>query len=401
VISKIAHPEVQQFIREHEHEDERDLVLKSKTLFDLPVGLIANQLSGRRKAKDKLPTFYSTSGIVYPPGLNLEQSSSEKTGLFKTVLLKELLSEKEFNSAVDMTGGFGVDSFYLSKLFKSVDYVDSALSILEIAKHNHAVLGSNNIVHHNDTAETFFDKIQSEVDLIFIDPSRRTEGKKVFTFSDSAPDVVGLLNQIFQKANYLLIKASPLLDIKQGLESLKSTKKVFVVAVDNEVREVLFFCERNFSGLTEIEAVNISKNTINDRFLFSFEEEIATASRIGMPKSYLYEPSAAILKAGAFKKISEKFSIDKINTSTHLYASDELLYDFPGRIFKIESFTKPDSKDLFKHFPEGKANIAIRNYPLTVEQLRKKTKLKDGGEKYLLGFSGVNEKFLVIASRLK
>lgn len=405
MLQNLLSHEVQQFIIDHENDDEKQLVLKHKFILGLPAAIIAEQIAARRKAKEKLPTHYNSPNIVYPPGINLEQSSSEHTAKFKTTILvaaKNTISGADtqpiFKVGVDLTGGFGIDSFYLSKLFSEFHYIEPSISLLEIAKHNHKHLGAINIAHHNTTAENFLQQINS-VDMTFIDPSRRSENKKVFNFKDSEPAIGLLQSTIFEKTNLLLLKASPLLDIKSGVHELRFVKKIFIVAVENEVKELLFLSQNSFVDEPYIEAVNIRKGRTDSVTFLSSEENDLTVS-FSDPKIYLYEPNAAILKAGAFKSIAKMYNLEKIQSSTHLYTSSELVDGFPGRIFKIEARVKPDAKELKSFFPGGKANVTTRNYPLTVEELKKKTGLKDGGDKYLIGFSGLKEKFLVAASRV-
>jgi 16S rRNA G966 N2-methylase RsmD len=402
-VKNLLSPEIQKFIHDHEHDDERQLVLKQKEISGVPSAVIAGQIAGRRKAKEKLPLYYQTPGIVYPPTVNLEQSSSEQTARFKASMIFEALSSATTGTlqcGADLTSGFGTDAYYLSKIFSRFDAVEPDPDLLEIARHNHRLLGARNIEHHNITAEDFLARPGKKADLIFIDPSRRTAGKKVFTLKDSEPDIVSLQSKIYEKTNRLVIKASPLFDISLALREVSFVKNVFVVAVDNEVKELLFFAEKDFEGEPVINSVNLVKQR-QDVFAFSFAEEAAATSRFSDPLTFLYEPNAAILKAGAFKIVSENFNIAKLQASTHLYTASDLIEDFPGRIFKIEARVKPGASSVKQFFPEGKANISTRNYPLTVEELKKKTGLKDGGEKFLIGFSGVKEKFLVSASRIK
>jgi hypothetical protein len=302
---------------------------------------------------------------------------------------------------VDLTAGFGIDTYFLSQLFHQFHYIEPNTSLLEIARHNHDTLGAANIEYHNTSAEEFINQLTGPVDLIFIDPSRRSQNKKVFTLSDSEPDIVALQKKIFSKTDLLLIKASPLLDIKLGLKTLADVKKVWVISVENEVRELLFLCEKNFSAEPVIEAVNLLRNGDSESFDFLFSEESMVAVKHADPLTYLYEPNASILKAGGFKTISKQFNFFKIQTNTHLYTSDTLVNNFPGRIFKIEAFVKPDPKTIRGFFGDGKANVTTRNYPLSVDELKKKTGISDGGDEYLIAFSGENKKFVCVASRIK
>lgn len=403
VLKDLLLPEVQQFIHDHQHDDERDLVLRHKEILGVPSAIIAEQIAGRRKAKEKLPLYFQTPGIIYPPAINLEQTSSEQTARFKSALITEALAAhggKTLKQAIDLTSGLGIDTYFLSRIFTQFDAVEPNPALLEIAQHNHQRLGATNIRHHNTTAETFLAQLNEKVSLIFIDPSRRTSNKKVFTLTDSEPDIVSLQRTIFEKTDNLLVKASPLLDITLALKALGFVKSVYVVAVDNEVKELLFFAEKDFKDEPLIHSINLMKQR-HDSFSFSMMDEGAAITKFSDPLKYLYEPNAAILKAGAFKTIAQHFNLAKIQASTHLYTADHLAEGFPGRVFVIEAPVKPDAKVLKPFFPEGKANITTRNYPLTVEELKKKTGLKDGGEKFLIGLSGTKEKFLVAARRVK
>jgi hypothetical protein len=408
VLKNLLTSEVQEFIRDHQLDDERQLVLKHKSIAGVPSSFIADQIAGRRKAKDKLPTYYNSEGIIYPHGINLEQTSSEQTARFKCALISQLnlppsrgtVQRQRFGQGVDLTGGFGIDTYFLSQVFHQFHYIEPNTGLLEMACHNHNTLGAVNIEYHNASAEEFLDQLTQQVDFIFIDPSRRSQNKKVFTLSDSEPDIVVLQKKIFSKTDVLLIKASPLLDIKLGLKELDSVKKVWVVSVENEVRELLFLCEKNFSAEPVIEAVNLPRNGSPESFDFLFSEEAMVAVQFADPLIYLYEPNASILKAGAFKMISKQFNLLKLQTNTHLYTSNTLVENFPGRIFKVEALVKPDPKTIKEFFPDKKANVSTRNYPLSVDELKKKTGISDGGDKYLLAFSGVSKKFLCVATRI-
>jgi 16S rRNA G966 N2-methylase RsmD len=400
-VSPILLPQVQQFIRDHEQDDERQLVLKHKDIFGIPAAQIAAQISARRKAREKLPTFYQSQEVLFPPAINLEQSSSEDTARFKSKLLQNFLSDHQMKSVVDLTGGMGVDTLYLSKIFSTVDYVEIDEQLYNTTVHNHTVLACSNVIHHHCSALEFLTGLKQAVDLVFIDPSRRTANKKVFSLADSEPDVLAIHSEIFAITEHLLVKASPLMDIKLALTELKTVKAVFVVAVDNEVKEVLFFCKNGFREEPVIEAVNLSRKGSSESFRFLFSEEEKSVIETADPQFLLYEPNASILKAGAFKSVAERFGLKKIHPNTHLYTGTELLRQFPGRIFEVAALSKPDKKMLRQFFPDGKANVITRNYPMTVDELKKKTGLHDGGDQYLIAFSGQTEKFVAVARRLQ
>lgn len=393
-------PLVQSFIRDLEGEDPESIVLKNKTIAGLPSSFIADQIRGRKKAKEKLPVYYANPLVAYPPKVNLEQSSSETTGRYKIELIKKL-AVTSFNSCVDLTGGFGVDSYFLSSLFKTVVYVEPNKDLLEIAASNHRQLGASNIEHINSDASAFIFSEQTKFDLIYVDPSRRQIGnQKVHSFSQSEPDVLELLSRIFDRTNTLLIKASPLLDIHLGLKELKSVDQVSVVAVNNDCKEVLFFLTRERSSEEpNIHTINI-RTSSSEVFDFLFSKEQQAEISFSDPLDFLYEPNAAIMKAGAFKSISKRFEVKKIHQNTHLYTSSSNVVGFPGRTFKIIAEVKTEPRELKRLLPDGKANVITRNYPLSVDELRKKTKLAEGGELYLIAFSGAKKKFVVVAERL-
>lgn len=390
--NRISNPEVQMFIIKNELADEREFVLQHKTLFDLPAKLIAEQFAGKRKAKKKLPLWYNTSGIVYPPSLNLEQSSSLATAMFKAEFLKQ---ETQQSMLVDLTGGFGVDSFFFSKEFESVAYVEPDANLIEMVQHNHAQLGAGNIKYHNTTAENFISTAE-QTGVFYLDPARRdSHAKKVFKLADCAPDVTQLHPQLFTKSEWVFLKASPLLDIQQGLRELPFVKTVLVVAVDNEVKEVLFLANKGFVGLPEIVAIDLdSEGKIGIRLSFTQAQEATAESTFGEPQRYLYEPAAALLKAGAFKLIGQQFELNKLSANTHLYTSTDLVSGFPGRTFEIQTLN-PTEKEL-RELPGRAVNIVARNYPLKPEAIKKKLKLTDGGNYFMIGFSTRKKKHLAL-----
>ena len=398
MISSLLRPEVQAFIREHENDDEKKLVLQHREILGMPAPVIAEQIIGRRKAKTKIPLYYITAGIIYPPGINLEQSSSEETAVFKANSLHAITGEGK--TLADLTGGFGIDSLFLSRAFEKVYYIEPNAPLLSAVQHNHEILQAKNIDYRNTTAAEFLTAFPEKLDCIFIDPSRRTKSnQKVFKLSDCEPDVPVLLSAIFQKTNCLLVKTAPLLDIQQGIRELKNVEKVWVVSVKNDCKELLFFCRKDFVGEPTVTAINLQTDEVELEFRLSEEKE--SVSEFSEPLTYLYEPNASILKAGAFKLVGDRFSVLKIHPSTHLYTSHDLIQNFPGRIFKLIKPVKAEPKNIKSVFAEGKANVITRNYPTSPEGLKKKTKLKDGGDLYLIGFNGQNEKYLVAAKRIK
>ncbi len=399
-LNKIISTEIQQYLFANEGIDENQLLLAHKEVMGVPTSIIVNQIIGRRKSKTKLPTWYKTEKIVYPSSINLEQTSSEATALFKTEIIKQIPISRKVMA--DLTGGYGVDSYFFSIFFQSLHHVEINEELLEITTQNHQVLGVTNIKHHNQSAEDFIKNIYTKLDLIYIDPSRRDINfRKIFLLAGTNPNVVVLQSQLLQKADWVLIKTSPLFDIQQGLAELSHVEKVYVVSVANECKELLFLLHKDFDSEPTIEAVNLTTaGVVINSFSFLLSEERKTEFVQGTRADYLYEPNASILKSGAFKLIAKLFGIQKLHISTHLYSAAELVPDFPGRIFKIES-VNPDAKKIKEVLPEGKANVVTRNYPLSAEELKKKLKLKDGGDKWVIGFTEGLKKAVVVAARVK
>ncbi len=390
---------VQDFVFAREHDDELELTLK-KEILGLPASLIANQISGRRKARLKLPTWYRTKGIVYPPSLNLEQSSSEATAKFKSEIVREIFGSKRIVAA-DLTGGFGVDSFYLSAVCENVSLVESNEELLKYTQHNHRVLGAKNIHYESTTAEIFLASLQNSVDLFFIDPSRRSDARKVFRLADCSPNIVQLQGVLLKKSIAVLVKCSPMLDIQQAINDLQNVKLIWVVSVGNECKELLFLLDPTFRGEPTIKAITLYESgLVHDSYEFTFTRERGASVPFSEPLAFLYEPNASILKGGAFKSVGHDFGLSKFHVNTHLYTSSELKENFPGRIFSVicAHAGEPEIKSLL---PNRQANVITRNYPLTADALKKKLKLKDGGDFYLIGYSSPKKKIISLATRVK
>jgi hypothetical protein len=384
-----------EFIRSHENADINALLLKHKTICNLPASFVVDQIQARKKAKTKLPSLYNDEQIVFPPSLNLEQSSSEETANFKSTFISTLPIKKD--RAADLTGGFGIDTIALSKVFKEVHYVEPNKELLEIVRFNLQQLSIDQVKFHNTTAEEFIAENRTGFDLIYIDPSRRAADKKVVSFKDCSPDITALQTQIFGKAEWLFVKAAPMLDIKQGLRDLAGVSKVTVLSVKNDCKEILFLCHKGSDNTPAILAVNLDSD--QEDFSFTFQEEESTESTFSVCKKYLYEPNASILKAGAFKAIGSRYGLDKLHVSTHLYTSDQQIKKFPGRVFEVLNEIKPEKKLVTQVFPIGKANIMTRNYPLSPDEIKKRLGLQDGGDFYLIAFTDTKRK-MVIAKRV-
>ncbi len=395
MIKDLLHKEIQSFIIENESASVEHLLLSARFPPGCPAATIAEQIAGRQIAKDKLPLWYGAPNIVYPKQLSLEQCSSEKTAVFKASLIKGA-------RFVDLTGGFGVDTTMVAQNFKEAIYVESQPELCVIAQHNFKQLGRTNIQVHNTSAEDFLSGNDTAFDFVFIDPARRDQfNRKMHSFKDCTPDMLELKSTLLQRSDTILIKASPMLDIKKSIEELESVKKIWVVAVKNECKEVLFMLGKNGSDQPlDVHCINLKQDT--EEFTFNYKHETELPNTLGKLNTYLYEPNASILKAGAFKSVGAAHNLLKLHANTHLYTSGKLVHKFPGRIFKIEGINPANSKTIKKKYSGTQANILVRNFPLKPDTLFKKWKIKPGGENYLMATTLVdNSKCVLELSRIK
>lgn len=384
-------PQVVDFITQNWTKELTQLAFQlSKS--DLPKEFILNQIQGKQKAKYKLPTWFENNQIIFPKKISIEQASSEITAKYKADLLQG-------NTLIDLTGGFGVDDYFFSKQFKKVFHCELNEELHEIVNHNVTILAQDNIECIQGNSLDFL-KTLDFVDTIFVDPARRNDAdQKVFRFEDCLPNIVENFDLLLEKTNQLLVKASPMIDLSQGLQELSFVKKIIVVAVKNECKEVLFLIENNFLGEAIIECVELSMNNIQS-FYFTQTQEKQVDITYSLPSNYLYEPNTSILKAGAYKCVTE-FGITKIGQHSHLYTSETLVKDFMGRSFEIQETCSFDKKLLLKKVGK-KANITIRNFPYTVNEIRKKTGIKEGGELYLFcTTSSENKPICIICKKVK
>ena len=379
---------VQKFIKNNLNTDIVSVLLKKSPFQSISPQELAQQLEARKKCEDKLPTWFGTPQIYYPKKLHIEQSSSELTAVYKAGI-------PSGKSLLDTTGGFGVDSYFFSKKMIELIYCETNLELAVIAAHNFEILAIKNVIAHQGDGIEYLQNLKKKIDWVYIDPSRRHSTKgKVFKLSDCLPNVPEQLELIYKKSKNILIKTAPLLDISSGLKELQGVREIHVVAVKNEVKELLWVLEQGFAEKILVKTIDLRKKDDN-RFEFYLDEEKSADSSLSLPQRYLYEPNAAILKSGAFKLVSNKFKINKLHTNTHLYTSDELI-DFPGRRFRIDQQLAYNSKAI-KALRIQQANIATRNFPHPTDQLRKKFKFKDGGESYLFFTRAGNDKLVVLS----
>ena len=380
-------PEVARFIKENRKKDLPSLILKGSPFENVSIQEIAVQIKGLKVAEKKFPEFYQNENILYPPKLNLEQTSSEVTAKYKA----SLISGK---SGIDLTGGLGIDAYYISKNFNEFTYCELNENLAEIAAHNFKALNANNITVKTGNSLSTLKKSDEHFNWIYADPARRDDhGGKVFKFEDCEPNIPANLDLIFSRTANLMIKSSPILDISAGINELKHVKQVHIVAVRNEVKELLWILEEKFSGNPIIKTINFEKDKVQE-FSGNNEENLQEID-FSLPENYLYEPNAAIMKSGLFDLLAVKTNTKKLHQHSHLYTSKELI-PFPGRIFEVYDIKEYSSSGLKKYFKSKKANITTRNFPETVESIRKKFKIKEGGSDYIFFTTNMRDEKIVI-----
>ncbi len=364
---------VQDYISKNLFTDILEIILKKQIFPKVSNKEIAEQISAKMKAKKKLPTYFKTPNIYFPNKVNIEQASSEKTAEFKSKIVTG-------NVMIDATGGFGVDSMYFSKEFKKIIYIEENKELFEIVKANSKKLGLN-IEHLNDDGIEYVKKIDTGIDLLYIDPSRRNkENKKVHFLSDCTPLIDYDLIQSLQNFKTILIKCSPIIDLKKTINDLKVVSEIYIVGINNEVKEVLFNLNKQSNNDIKIKCIDLSNRELDFEFCI---DDINNKKNDDNSEvlNYLYEPNSMILKSGAFGLICDRYDVKKLNINSHLYTSKKLI-DFPGRTFEVDSVVNYSKRNL-KDLNISKANITTRNFPMDVKDLRKKSKISDGGKDYL------------------
>ncbi len=378
------------FIQEHLSADVQLLLLRPH-----PAGLdiknLAAQITARQKARHKLSAWYANTSLIFPPALSVEQASSEAAAHYKASLVGGAV-------LLDLTGGMGVDTWAFAKRMDQVIYAEQRPELAQLAAHNLPLLGVENIDIHTGDGLAMAEERLETADWLYLDPHRRNEqGGKVVRLDQCEPDVSrpGMLKNLLTKTRNILLKASPLIDLDATIRHLSGpgygVESVHVVAVSGEVKEVLFIISNRQGDALTIPAYAV--NLLPDQTLvFSHtrgDERTADVS-FGDPQTYLYEPNAAVLKAGAFRSVASCFGLTKLAPNTHLYTSHELVNGFPGRTFLIEQTLKPDRKAVQLLLPDRKANLTVRNFPQTVADLRKKLALREGGDAYLFAATLLN-----------
>ena len=395
------------FIREHADGDVRKLALQGAKDADIDLQMALQQIAGRQTARRKLPSWAAVEGIVYPPHLNMEQCSSEQTARYKAGLVfgDGCSVMGDGVSFVDLTGGFGVDFYWIAKAISHcvphsdlkvrehssptthhLIYIEQNKALCEIATHNFATLGLECSVCCCDTTTYLTD--MPHVSLAFLDPARRNEhGGRTYGIEDCTPNVLELLPVLMSKADRVMLKLSPMLDWRKAVEDLKHVSEVHIVSIDNECKELLLVLDKERAESLRVVCVNLSKDG-DQLFETSYGKQSSTGNHIShlspLISHFLYEPNASNMKAGCFKEMEERFPVQQISPNSHLFLSSDEIGGFPGRKFQILSISSMNKQDLRTHLKDiESANISVRNFPMSVDMLRKKLKLKDGGNVYI------------------
>ena len=432
----------QDFIRQHQDDDVRQLAFLGSKYPEVDMPFALDQIRGRKMARVKLPRWASLEGIIYPPHISMEQCSSESTALYKAELAARLLGLPASSSGiemkaeneiefVDLTGGFGVDFSYIAaRLGVKSMYVERQAHLCEAAKVNFGRLGLKNaIVKNGDGIEVLhsfhpkkkdaasaddslgitYDQPRSllktnlGLKIIFIDPARRDDaGNKVVSLKDCTPDVTVLQEEMLSKADYVIIKLSPMLDWHRAISELSHVREVHIISVNNECKELLLVLSVRNMG------ENLRIYCINDAQSFVCDELDMEASQVKIAPStleemqYLYEPNASLMKAGCFSVLSERYDARMLSKNSHLFVSQAPIEAFPGRSFRIIAVSSFNKKELKRHLSGiTKANIATRNFPLSVAELRKRLKLKDGGETYIFATTLSDDRHVLVITEKK
>ena len=389
------------FIQNNSEENVQQLVLRHSASNPLNIRKMAVQIAARQRLRDKLPTWVANPDIIFPSTVPVEQSSSEQTARYKAMIVSELRTES--GHLLDGTGGMGVDTWALAGKMKQVTYVERNPELAQLAAHNFLRLGATNVTVVNAQSDAVLAGLGTPADWVYLDPARRDDrGGRVVRLDDCEPNVVAWWPMLMGKTRNLLLKTSPLIDIDATLRALPGIGAVHIVAVQHEVKEVLFVAGNDAITPDDVQVVACDLTTTGAvEFNFSRGDERTVPVQFETPQAYIYEPNAAVMKAGAFRIVAHRFGFAKLAAHSHLYTSDELVSHFPGRVFRLEALCKPTRVDLQKLVPGMKANLTVRNFPQSVDELRKKLGLKEGGDTYILATTLQNgDKRLLVTGKV-
>ena len=379
------------YMAAHLHDDPAHLALQARRHPGLPVPELVRQIQARQKAQAKLPAWAANLDLIFPPALSVEQASSDRTAAFKAGLV-------DGQRLVDLTGGFGADAAHFAARVAHVDYVERNPQLAAVVQHNFQLLGLSNVTVHNANALNFLKSTPHHYDWLYLDPARRdTAARKIFRLADCEPDVLHLLPLLLHSADRILLKTSPMLDIEQAVTELKHVRRLWVLALDNEVKEVLYELGPEPAVDPERFALNLRRDGTRQEFRLNRAREARAIPRYAEAQQYLYEPNAAVLKVGAFRSIGTAFELLKLHQNSHLYTSSTLRADFPGRIFRVLAVEKADGPILKAHLgPEARAHVTTRNFPDSVADFRRRTGIREGGDTYLFATTDLRGRPVVL-----
>ncbi len=386
--SEILKEVVQIYVRQNESSDIRKISLQKSPFPEVSSVELAQQIKGLQIAKSKFPFLYNQEGIYFPPSLNLEQASSWTTSKYKSDIVKG-------KSIIDLTAGMGIDAFGFAQNFEEVTALERNSELVEISKCNYKTLNQNNLNYINSEFENYFEENpELKWDVIYLDPSRRIESQRKVILEDLEPNILDWMDEFLKRAETVMIKLSPLLDLKSALDKINPIHEIQIVAVKNEVKELLLICRNKVCDNPLIKAVNLESG--QPVFEFDRKEEALANSEFSEPKKFIYEPNAAVLKSGAFKLTGGRFGLKKLHQNTHLYTANDVVDSFPGKVFKVLEEIKSPKKEIEK----GSFHVISKNYPMTVELIRKKYKLKESESQSLIFTQSISGKHILFCKRI-
>lgn len=378
--------EVLDYILKHENDDPYSLALKASPFANVSMKTIVQQIQGRKVANRKFPFLLNFNQYYYPVKESLEQASSEILARYKSKMV-------EGKSFVDLTGGMGVDTYLIGQKFESCTYIEPKEELYTLTSKNFETLGFSKCLTYNMTCELFLKTNTRVYDWAYIDPSRRIGGNRKISIHNYEPNLVEINAKIHDKANNLLVKLSPMQDVTECIDVLNNVYKIWIISVQNEVKELLLQLKENIASSPEIIAVDLKNEHILE-FSYSFENRNCHVATV-KPKRYLYQPGAALVKSELHNRYALKKGLEKLHSNTHLFTSEELHNEFFGRTFEIIKIISLNKNEIRNALPHMKANIITKNFPLSPQEIIRKFKLKEGGEDYLIAFTGDNDKKIV------
>lgn len=383
---------INEFIEKNEHLNIAQLALDLSNRKNTEKTYILNQVNGLQKSRIKFPALLNTKGLIYPEDISIQQASSEHTAKFK-------FSTFHGNLAVDLTGGFGIDSIYLSHRFKEIYSIEPSEKLHKIQLHNLKRLNLTNITCIHQRAEEYLQTFEERADLIYVDPSRRSDAGRLLQPSDFSPNPIALLEELKIKTKRLFIKFSPSSDITSLMRLFPDCNEIKVISVKNECKEVLILYDDSSTVSLKLSCTEITSSG-NKHFDFDFNEELNANSTFSNALTYVYLPMTSITKAGAFKCVGERFGLGKISANTHVYTSDQLIGDFPGRTFKVFKEIPFNGKSLKREYQDKGFNIITRNFPYQPQQVAKKLGIDEYGVNHLIAFRNNSEKTTMLVCSL-